>query len=97
MSEVETKMVEIEVPVNSKVMYDGSFTDVIWVPMQRFEAEHFLSELAKAPPFEFDTEKEPYFGILREIGDRIFCLLQGTGSYFDRTSTPKVPLSEREV
>ena len=85
MSEVETKIVEIEVPVNSKVMYDGSFPDVIWVPMQRFEAEHFLSELAKAPPFEFDTEKEPYFGILKEIGNRIFGLLQGTGSYYDRT------------
>ena len=51
MSEVETKIVEIEVPVNSTVMYDGSFPEVIWVPMQRFEAEHFLSELAKAPPF----------------------------------------------
>ena len=81
----ETKTVEINVSSSSPVMYDGNFPDVIWVPMAKHEAEEFLSELHYHPVFLHDTEKEQYSGILRWIGDRVFNLLQQSGSYYDRS------------
>ena len=80
---MKTKTVKINVPVESRVLYDGEFPETVFLPMARHEAEAFLEELRGHPHFD-DPD---YSGVLRWLVTG--CLMRFKGLGAGSTETPR--------